>query len=52
MMLESKFSRVKLKAYKLTNTYENRKFVFSFYTKCGFVNEGGKLRFFRVGIIP
>lgn len=29
MMPKPKFNRVKLKAYKLTNTYENRKFVFS-----------------------
>lgn len=45
MMPESKFNRVKLKAYELTDTYENRKFVFPFFTKCIFVNDGGKLRF-------
>jgi len=44
-MPKSKFNRVKLRAYELTNPYENRKLVFPFLTKCIFVNNGGKLRF-------
>lgn len=52
MVPKPKFSRVKLKAYELTDAYENRKFVFPFSIKCIFVNDGGKLRFFRVGIKP
>lgn len=47
MMPKSKFNRVKLKAYELTNTYENRKFV-CFFTKYVFVNDGGKSRFLEV----
>lgn len=52
MMPKSKFNRVKLKAYELTNTYENRKFVFPFFTKCIFVNDGGEVKIFRVCIKP
>lgn len=48
MTPKAKFNRVKLKAYELTNAYENRKFVFPFFTKCVFVNDGGKLRFSKL----
>lgn len=48
MMPQSKFNRVKIKAYELTNTYENRKFVFPFLTKYVFVNDGGKSRFLEL----
>lgn len=40
-MPKSKFSRVKLKAFELTNT----EFVFLLFTECIFVNDGGELRF-------
>lgn len=43
-MPKSKFSRVKLKAYGLTN----RKFVFLLFTECIFVNDGGELRFSKL----
>lgn len=47
-MPKSKFTRVKLKVYEVANAAENKKFLFPFFTKCTFLNDGGKLRFSEV----